>query len=143
MIGSTQAARAVADQYGKQLIMVPGLRLMTENWDLYPEMAALADGWVIEAQRLQVNDPGSVYRGEVEKIVQQLLSGNLDIRIWIQITLPPDREPESERWLAYRQSISDLAEGTFVGVYTWDKFDTDVLVDTVDAIFDSACAGGQ
>jgi hypothetical protein len=102
-------------------------------------MAALADIWVLQTQRLQVNPPGSVYRQEVQRVVHQIRAGNPDISIWAQITLPPDRKPDADEWLAYRRSIADLVEGAFLGVYTWRSEDPELLVNTSRAIFASSC----
>lgn len=144
LIGSTEKARALADKYGKLLMMAPGFRLMSQNWEQYPPMAALADIWILQTQRLQKQPPGSDYRREVERVVNQIRAGNPDILIWAQITLPPDREPNAEEWLAYHHSIADLLEGrTYVGAYTWDTEDRDQLVATIEAIFDAVCGNEQ
>jgi hypothetical protein len=143
VVGSTERARALADQYGKLLVMGPGFRLMSLNWEHYPEMAALADVWLLQTQRLQINPPGPDYRREVERVVTHIRSGNPDILIWAQITLPPDRPPDAGEWLAYHASIADLLDGaTYVGAYTWDIFGADQLVPTIEAIFAAACDGG-
>ncbi|NIN94812.1 MAG: hypothetical protein GTO49_07495 [Anaerolineae bacterium] len=139
LVGSTQDARALVDHYGKLLAMGPGFRLMSRNPDKYAPMAALADVWVLQSQRLQVNPPGSTYRQEVEKVITQIRSGNANVSIWVQITLPPDREPNAGEWLAYRQSIVDLVDGTYVGVYTWESADPDHLVATIQEIFAAVC----
>ncbi len=139
LLGSTQKARAIADKYGKLLALGPGFRLMSRNEDKYPSMAALADIWIFQTQRLQVNPPGAIYRQEVERVVNKVKSGNPTIVIWAQITLPPDRDPNSEEWLTYRDSIVDLVNGTYIGVYTWHSAEQDQLIDTMEAIFDSAC----
>jgi hypothetical protein len=134
LVRSTQEARAIADEYGKLLVMGPGYRLMAQNWDLYPPMAALADMWVIQTQRLQVDPPGTAYREGVRRVADQIRAGNANMTIWAQITLPPDRQPNAQEWLAYRQSIMDLVDGTYIGVYTWQSFDTQVLIATIDEI---------
>ena len=139
LVGSTRAARALADRYGKLLIMGPGFRLMSQNEDKYPTMAALADIWVLQTQRLQVNPPVPDYRDEVERIVDLIRSGNSDIEVWAQITLPPDREPDSAEWLAYRAAIDDLVQGTYIGIYTWDSEEDDQLVLTAEEIFSQVC----
>jgi hypothetical protein len=139
LIGSTEEARAIADEFGKLLVMGPGFRLMSQNWHQYPAMAALADIWVLQTQRLQVNPPGSEYRQEVQRIVNQIRTGNPDISIWAQITLPPDREPSADEWLAYQSYIADLVEGTYLGVYTWSSEDPDLLVATIESIFAAFC----
>jgi hypothetical protein len=141
LVGSTQKARALADEFGKLLLMGPGFRLMSENEDKYPAMAALADVWMLQTQRLQVNPPGTVYREEVERVLKLIRSGNPQVKIWAQITLPPDREPNAEEWLAYRQSILDLVDGTYLGVYTWNREDTQTLLTAIEAVFAGACGG--
>jgi hypothetical protein len=142
LVGSTQTARAIANQHGKLLVVGPGLRLMSQNEDKYPQMAALADIWIFQTQRLQINPPGPVYRREVARIVNLIRSGNPSISIWAQITLPPDREPYAKEWLAYRQSVVDLVDGTYIGAYTWDSADPHQLSATIQAIFATICANG-
>lgn len=137
LVGSTRKARALADEYGKGLVMAPGLRLMSHNRDQYPEMAALADVWILQTQRLQAEPPGAAYRQAVKEEIDSIRAGNAHIEVWAQITLPPDREPNAEEWLAYRQSILDLVDGTYIGVYTWNVFDHDLLVATIDEILTS------
>jgi len=140
LIGSTQKARELSDQYGKSLMMGPGLRLMDENMDAYQPMGARSDIWVFQTQMIQKNyPPGEEYRAEVEQVVKQIKSGNPDIQVWAQITLPPGREPNAQEWLAYRESIVDLVDGTFIGVYSWGRADSRILLNTIDEIFASAC----
>jgi hypothetical protein len=142
IVAATQQARALADRYGKLLVLGPGLRLMSENEDKYPAMAALTDIWILQTQRLQVKGPGSFYRQEVERIVTLIRAGNPNIQIWAQITLLPDREPDAEEWLAFRQSIDDLVDGTYLGVYLWGKVDEEQLTATVEDIYSRACSPG-
>jgi hypothetical protein len=143
LMGATHRARDIANQYDRLLVMGPGFRLMSQNEDKYPQMAALTDVWMFQTQRLQIDPPGPDYRQEVERIVNLIKSGNPDISIWAQITLPPDREPDAEEWLAYRQSIADLVDGTYVGVYTWESTDPELLVATIETIFGVACVSDQ
>jgi hypothetical protein len=140
MLGATTQARAIADRYGKLLLMGPGFRLMSQNEDAYPAMAALADIWMLQTQRLQLSPPGAEYRQEVARIVSLIEAGNPQISVWAQITLPPDREPEAEEWLAYRDAIADLVDGTYLGVYTWRTEDEALLVRTMEKILAGACA---
>ena len=135
LVGSTERARALADRYGKLLLMGPGFRLMSENEEMYTPMAALADIWMFQTQRLQLNPPGADYRREVARVVDLIRAGNPDISVWVQITLPPDREPDAAEWLDYRRAIADLVDGAYVGVYTWRTEDADRLVGTVEQIF--------
>jgi hypothetical protein len=142
LVGSTEKARAIADEYGKLLVMGPGLRLMSRNRDQYPAMAALADVWVLQTQRLQLQPPGAAYREAVQPEIALIRAGNPNIEIWAQITLPPDREPNADEWLAYRQSIVDLVDGTYLGVYTWRSVDAERLVATIERIVAATNAGG-
>ena len=142
LVGSTAKARALADQYGKLLVMGPGFKLMSANEDKYAGMSALADIWVFQTQQLQKNPPGEAYRQAAQQVIGLIREGNPDIPIWTQITLPPDREPDAEEWLAYRQQIQDLVNGTYVGIYTWRTVDSQTLLSTLDAIFESACGDG-
>jgi hypothetical protein len=138
LVGATEEAKDIANEYGKLLVMGPGYRLMSENPDRYPQMAALSDIWILQTQRLQVDPPGEAYRANVQGVVEQIRSGNPEISIWAQITLPPDREPSADEWLAYRRSIIDLVDGTYIGVYIWDAVDEDQLVATIEEILATA-----
>jgi hypothetical protein len=142
-LASILKARELADQAGKLLLMAPGFKLMAENEDLYGEMATLSDIWMLQTQQLQKNPPGPQYRQEVERIINLIRSGNPDIIIWAQITLPPDREPDAQEWSQYHNLIMDLVDGTYIGVYTWDLFDQKILISTIESIFESACNEDQ
>jgi hypothetical protein len=143
LVGSTRAAKTIAESYGKQLVMGPGFRLMSENEEQYPILAEMADIWVLQTQRLQSNPPGEQYRAEVERVVNLIRSGNPDISIWAQIAFLPDRTPDSSEWLAYHDSISDLVDGTYIGIYIWDSFDDEELVMNVEKIFEQVCGGEE
>jgi hypothetical protein len=143
LVGSTQEARAIADRYGKLLVMGPGFRLMSQNEDKYAAMAALADIWVLQTQRLQLSEPEVGYRQEVERVVGLIRAGKPDIEIWAQITLLPDREPDPETWLAFRAAIDDLVEGTYLGIYAWRTIDADLLITAADEIYAAACGDGR
>jgi hypothetical protein len=143
LVGATQRARDISDKYGKLLNMGPGFRLMSGNEDKYSPMAALTDVWVLQTQQLKKKPPGPEYRQEVERIVNLIRSGNPDILIWAQITLPPDREPNAEEWLAYREYIFDLVDGTYIGAYNWNSSNLDQLVSTIDTIFAAVCESEQ
>lgn len=140
---STEKASLLADQFGKLLIMGPGLRLMNDNENSYGPMASRTEIWMIQTQRLQINPPGEIYREEVERIVGLLRAGNSEIMIWAQINFLPDRPPDVEEWIAYRDSIVDLVDGTFIGVYTWDSEDAEVLRDSIRLIFQAVCQGNM
>jgi hypothetical protein len=139
-VASAAQAAAISRTFGKELVMGPGFRLMSSNQDAYGPMAREADVWILQTQQLQKNPPGAEYRLEVAEIVNLLRSANQDLEIWAQITLPPDREPDAQEWLAYRAAIADLVDGTYVGVYVWDRGDSERLLAVVDTIFASVCA---
>lgn len=141
IVAATKAARAIADDHGKLLVMGPGFRLMSENEDQYPVLSGLADIWMLQTQRLQVDPPGEAYRDEVERVVELIRSGNPDIPIWAQITFPPDRDPDFAEWIAYHDSISDLVEGTYIGIYTWDTVDNEILVMNAERVYHQLCLG--
>jgi hypothetical protein len=139
LIPSTQAARILADEYNKLLVMGPGFKLMSSNEDKYAPMASWTDVWMLQTQQLQKEPPAPSYREEVRRIVDLIRTDHPDIKIWAQITLPPDREPDATQWLEYRQLIEDLVDGTYIGVYTWDRVDNDMLKATIEAIFETVC----
>lgn len=136
-VWATQEAAALAQEYGKQLVMGPGFQLMLDHWDEYPKMAAYADVWILQSQRLQVDPPGPEYRTEVENVINQILAGNPDIQIWVQISVTPGPTVLSvDEWLAYRGSIADLVDGVFV----FDVRDPSRPA-TMEAIFAAVCGG--
>lgn len=142
LVASTEKARALADRYGKLLLMGPGFRLMADHEEAYAPMAALSDIWMLQTQQLQKEPPGPGYRSNVERVVGLIRAGNPDIVVWAQITLPPDREPDAGEWLAYRESIADLVDGTYLGVYTWGTEDANVLAATMETVFEQ-CGGTE
>jgi hypothetical protein len=141
LVGSTKAAREIADQYGKLLLMAPGFQLMSKNEELYPSMSALADIWVLQTQKLQVYPPEGKYQQEVQRYVQLIRSGNPNIAIWAQITIPPDREPDVGYWLPYHDAIVNLVDGTYLGVYAWKTIEADTLIKTMATIYARVCSG--
>jgi hypothetical protein len=143
LVASTLKAKALADEYNKLLVMGPGFLLMSRNEEMYAPMATIADIWIFQTQQLQKGPPGLEYRQDVERIIKLIRTGNPDIGIWAQITLPPDREPDAEEWLEYRNSILDLVEGTFIGVYTWDIFNQEQILNTLETILGNACIETQ
>lgn len=139
LVSSTQKAKDLSSDFGKILVMGPGFRLMSNNQDSYPEMAAEADVWIIQTQRLQALEPGDAYREEVEKLVSLIRRANPDIQVWAQITFPPDRPADAEEWLEFHNAISDIVDGTFIGVYIWDQQNTVTLQNEIVEIFETAC----
>jgi hypothetical protein len=143
LLGSTQKVRALADGENKLLLMAPGFKLMASNEGLYEQMAALSDIWMLQTQQLQKSPPGQAYRDEVARIVNLIRSGNPDIIIWAQITLPPDRKLDAEQWKEYYRSIMDLVDGAYIGIYTWEDFKQEDLINTMESIFETACINDQ
>lgn len=139
LVGSTEKARLLVEEFDKQLVMGPGFKLLSDNEDQYSPMGALADVWMLQTQQLQKGPPDSEYRREVERIVALVRAENPDIAVWAQITLPPDRAPDADEWLAYRMEIADLVDGTYIGVYTWDAVDQEALTAVISRIIETAC----
>jgi len=96
LAGSTRQAKGIADRAGKQLLMGPGFRLMSQNENKYAPMTALTHAWVFQTQRFQVDPPGDNYRKNVAAVVKQIKAGNPKIIIWAQIVFPPTRPPSVE-----------------------------------------------
>jgi len=142
LVGSTQQARDIAQQFHKLLLMGPGFRLMSQNTDKYAPMSALSELWVFQTQRFQIDPPGDKYRQNVAAVLKQIRAGNPKIKIWAQITLPPDREPNAEEWLAYHRCIADLVDGTYVGAYTW-RTEGEQLPKVIEAIFADVYGGSK
>jgi hypothetical protein len=135
LVSATQQAADLAHKHGKMLVMLPGFKLMSANWSDYPRMAAYADVWLIQSQRLQVHPPGLAYRQEVERVIKQIQTGNPDVSIWVQISVTPGKQVLSaEEVLAYRQAIADLADGVFI----YDAQDPN-RPETLEAIFVAVC----
>jgi len=139
LVNSTQKALDLSDENGKLLVMGPGFKIMSKNEESYPPMAALTDIWIFQTQRLQIHGPGETYRQEVERITNLIRSGNPNIKIWAQITFPPDQMPDPAEWLAFRESIKDLVDGTYIGVYIWNPQNTQDIQDAIISIYESAC----
>lgn len=138
LIGSTNQARIIADQVGVQLVMAPGFRLMSNNEEAYGPMAELTEIWMLQTQQLQRYPAGPVYREKVAAIVEQLREANPDIAVWAQINLLPHQATDAATWLAYRESIIDIVDGCYIGVYIWDTEDPEILFETISDIFAAA-----
>ncbi len=135
-VGSLRKARALLRHYPAPLFMAPGLSRMETHEELYPVLARLCDGWMIQTQRLEVDRetwepvPPEEYGAEVRRVVGMLREGNPDIQIMVQL-IPFTRTPElkaaftPERMVAYVRSIEDVVEG--VKLYGGD----DVLTERV------------
>jgi hypothetical protein len=139
LIDSTRRAEELANEYGKLLVMGPGFQLMDSNEDKYTPMAAMSDIWIFQTQQLQKNPPGSIYKDEAQRIINLIRADHPDIQIWAQITFLPDREPDMNVWLEYRQLIADMVDGTYIGVYTWDRVSNEQLITTIESIYQTVC----
>jgi hypothetical protein len=140
LVGSTQKASKLAHSYGKLLIMGPGLNLMTKPAHVndYSKMAPYTDIWMIQSQAFQLNLPaGPSYRQEIQKITNQIRTGNQRTLIWVQISVTPGQGTQilnADGVLAYRNSILDLIDGTFI----FDTFDPN-HPQTLTEIFTKVC----
>lgn len=112
---------------------------MSENVTAYPAMAAQADIWVLQTQVLQAGYAAETYRQEVDGYVQLIRSGNPEIKIWAQITIPPEQELEASYWLMYHHAIADLVDGTYLGLYTWDTLQAEDLLALMESIYVQVC----
>lgn len=139
LIESTRKAKELAKEYEKLLVMGPGFQLMARNEDKYTSMASMSAIWTFQTQQLQKNPPGSLYKDEVQRIVNLIRADNPDIQIWAQITFPPDREPDANEWLEYRQLIANMVDGTYIGAYTWDTASNDQLIAAIESIYQTVC----
>jgi len=137
-LGSGEAARALADKYRKQLVMLPALSLMTKNSDLYSPMAALSDAWMIQTQDLQVLPPEE-YRHQVEQIIQLIRSGHADLPVYAQIVLTPQRL-EAQYWLDYRQAIANRVQGVALAFFAWDKVDHQQALMVMEQVMTTVCS---
>lgn len=139
LLGTTQAARDIADQYGKQLILAPGSMLMAENPDNYPLMAALADGWFINTAVYQnANPPGDRYRWDVGTVVNRLRAGNANIAIWAQISLDPQM-PDPDTWLAYWTSLRGLVHAADVVANFGSAEEPELLLGAIEELILRTC----
>lgn len=139
LVESTKKARDLSKKYEKLLVLGPGFKLLSTNEDKYGPMGAFTDIWMLQTQQLQKGPPSIEYRQEIERIVKLIRSENPEVEVWAQITLPPDRVPDANEWLAYHRFIFDLVDGVFIGVYTWDHVDQDHLIETIKTIIETAC----
>jgi hypothetical protein len=144
LLQATQEARNIADTYGKQLVLSPGILLMAENTELYPAMAALADGWIIDAGPFQnANSPGNDYRWDVETVVNRVSAGNSDIAITVLIYLDP-AAPNPTTWITYWLSLQGLVDTGHIMVNLAAAEESATLLTAVETITIRVCvpAGG-
>lgn len=119
LVESVRKAKAMAAAYGAPLVVGPGLRYMQPREHLYPELARSCDIWMIQSQRLQLDEaehkpvPVSLYREKVRHIVDRLRSGNPNIRIFVQLVTTAERGRVTlgaAQIAAYARSIEGLVD---------------------------------
>ncbi|MFW5940641.1 MAG: hypothetical protein ACOCXI_02490 [Chloroflexota bacterium] len=139
LVAASQTARDIANQYGKRLILAPGITLMAENTELYPAMAALADGWFIDASIFQnTSPPGDQYRWDVSTVVDRLHQGNEKITIWVQIALDP-QAPDPDNWLAYWNSLRGLVAAADIATNFKTAEDPGALLIALQTLMQHTC----
>lgn len=122
-LASIKKARGIIGDYGAPLIMGPGLIVMAKQEHLYSELARHCDAWMIQSQRLQIDDVSTrkpvtadQYRASIRRIVEMLKKGNPRIQVFVQI-IPLQSTPElrqtftAERIASFLGAIGDLADG--------------------------------
>lgn len=119
LVASCRKAKELADEYGAPLMVGPGLRDMMTREDLYPELAKTCDMWMIQSQRLQLDEatrrPVAVasYREKVKRIVEKLREGNPGIQIFVQLVTTAERGSvtlSADQIAAFSRSIEDLVD---------------------------------
>ena len=141
LVGSTERARALADRYGKLLLMGPGFRLMSENEEMYTPVRH-------PGRHLDVSDPAAPVEPAGRRLSpggsaggSQSDSGRQSRYFGVgQNSTAADREPDAAESLSYRRAIANLVDGAYMGVYTWRTEDADRLVGTVEQIL-QGCTG--
>ena len=98
-------ARAIADAYGRDLMLAMGGQLADTWYADWATMAASCDYWMIQAQRQQVDPPGMTFRGEVEWRVNELRSYGPLVCAQLSVTPGPSELTAAEvlnyiRWLS-------------------------------------------
>jgi len=119
LLGSARRAQQMARAYGAPLIIGPGLREMGQREHLYPELAKCCDIWMLQSQRLQLDETTrrpvevGVYRQKVKKIVDQLRQGNPKIRVFVQIVTIAERAKVTqspEQIAGFARAIEDIVD---------------------------------
>ena len=86
---------------------------------LYPELAKTCDIWMIQSQRLQLDEATrkpvevGVYREKVKRIVDKLREGNPKIRVFVQLVTTAERGTvvlSAEQIVGFARSIEGLAD---------------------------------
>ena len=119
LLASVRRARELARGYGAPLMVGPGLREMMRREELYPELAKNCDAWLIQSQRLQLDETtrkpvdAAHYRQGVQRIVDRLREGNPKIQIYTQLVTTAERQRvilSAEQIAAFARSIEDLVD---------------------------------
>jgi hypothetical protein len=119
LVESSRKAKQLAEAYGAPLLVGPGLRDMEGREALYPELAKVCDIWMIQSQRLQLDEatrkpvPVALYREKVKGITDALRQGNPRIRIFVQLVTTAERGStvlSAEEVAAFARSIEDLVD---------------------------------
>ncbi len=120
LVASSRKAKELAQAYGAPLLVGPGLRDMQRREALYPELAKTCDLWLIQSQRLQLEEvthkpvPVEVYREKVKRITDALRQGNPRLRIFVQLVTTAERGSTSlsaAQVAAFARSVQDLVDG--------------------------------
>lgn len=119
LVASCRKAKELADAYGAPLMVGPGLRDMMTREELYPELAKTCDMWMIQSQRLQLDEATrrpvevAAYREKVKHIVDKLREGNPKIQIFVQLVTTAERGTVAlgaDQIAAFARSIEDLVD---------------------------------
>jgi hypothetical protein len=109
----------MAEAYGAPLLVGPGLRDMQKREHLYPDLAKTCDIWMIQSQRLQLDEATrqpvdvTLYREKVKTIVDSLRAGNPKIRIYVQLVTTAERATTTltaPQIAAFARSVEDLVD---------------------------------
>lgn len=119
LVGSARRACQMARAYGAPLIIGPGLREMGQREHLYPELAKCCDIWLIQAQRLQLDEATrkpvelGVYREQVKRIADRLRQGNPRIRIFVQVVTTAERGQtvlSADQIAGFARAVEDIVD---------------------------------
>jgi hypothetical protein len=145
MVAATTAAKVIAGNYGKFLMMAPGFQLMSANEGLYDDMSALSDMWLFQTQKVQSDyPPGTGYYDECSRVIGLIRAGHADIPICAQILIPPNETPDPQKWLSYYYSIFRGINSAYIGAYlVWDYYEEAVVLACMENIFDHINLEGE
>lgn len=119
LVASSRKAKELAQAYGAPLLVGPGLRDMRRREHLYPDLAKTCDMWMIQSQRLQLDEATrrpvavDVYRERVKQIAGRLREGNPRIKIFVQLVTTAERGSvtlSADQIVEFVRSIEDLVD---------------------------------